>query len=405
VHEPPPSPSLLGLTPVRQMYLAAFFVAVTAGALSGIFPPFVQASGYELGTVGFLVSLSSVFSLASRLPAGALFTGRRGPALTAAGALLFAASTAAFALTTDLVPLIVSRSLNGLGYGVFTTINLAVLMGAIARPDQRSGITGWYLAWIAAGHALGGYVSGFMVDTLGYGPTFVVGSAAVVLALPFSLVRAPAAPRAPAGPAAAAERPWRAMLTLPLLIPSLQVFSINAFSQIVWVLYPLYGLGVGLSLTIIGLHRGSMSSTGMVSRPLAGQLHRWVSYGQATTWGLVGTAIATMLIPFFTAALPLLMLHVVLGALRSVAMVSSMAAAVEYAGADLRKRGMASGLYHFASDCANVLTPLASGLLADRIGLAPTFWVLPAALTGVYFALLATSALAARVPRGSAQRG
>jgi predicted MFS family arabinose efflux permease len=278
-------------------------------------------------------------------------------------------------------------------------------MGAIARPDQRSGITGWYLAWIAAGHALGGYVSGFMVDTLGYGPTFVVGSAAVVLALPFSLVRAPAAPRAPAGPAAAAERPWRAMLTLPLLIPSLQVFSINAFSQIVWVLYPLYGLGVGLSLTIIGLHRGSMSSTGMVSRPLAGQLHRWVSYGQATTWGLVGTAIATMLIPFFTAALPLLMLHVVLGALRSVAMVSSMAAAIEYAGADLRKRGMASGLYHFASDCANVLTPLASGLLADRIGLAPTFWVLPAALTGVYFALLATSALAARVPRGSAQRG
>jgi MFS family permease len=381
------------------MYLASFFVAVTAGAISGILPPFVQSAGYDVATVGFLVSVSSVFSLASRLPAGAFLSGRRAPIFGGLGAILFAASTAVLALTTDLVPLAVARALTGLGYGVFTTVNLALLMGAIERPERRASTTGWYLAWIAAGHATGGYVSGFMVDTIGYSSTFLFVAAVMVLALPFTLARGapPAAGGAPAR--TVGGHGWAMVLALPLLVAALQVFSINAFSQVVWVLFPLYGLEVGLTLTIIGIQRGSMSSAGIFSRPLAGQLHRWISYQQAATWGLAGTALATMMIPLFVAPIPLLVVHVILGVLRSIAMVTSMAAAIEYAGADLRKRGMAAGAYNFASDCANVLAPIAGGLIADRIGLAATFWVMPAGLSLVYFLLLAFSALMAHAPR------
>ena len=84
------------LTPIRQMYLAMFFVAVAASMTSATFPPYVRASNYDVATVGFLVSVYSVMSLASRLPAGALDRPRSH--LVAVGATgLFALSTAAYA--------------------------------------------------------------------------------------------------------------------------------------------------------------------------------------------------------------------------------------------------------------------------------------------------------------------
>jgi predicted MFS family arabinose efflux permease len=118
-----------------------------------------------------------------------------------------------------------------------------------------------------------------------------------------------------------------------------------------------------------------------------------VSYNALATGGLVLTAAVSMLVPLLTTFLPLLLLNIVLGGLRAAALVGSMVAAVEYGGTDPRKRGVAAGVYNFASDAANVLTPFAGGLIADRIGLGPTFWVMSVGLIAIYLGLLGLSIL------------
>jgi MFS family permease len=382
------------LTPVRQAYLAVFVLSVSISIQSADFPPFAQAVGYEVATVGFLVSVFSVFSLVSRLPAGALLSGRVAPLAAAGATVLLALSTAGYAVAYDLALLTVVRATSGLAYGVVSTLNMAVLMGAIERRDQRAAATGWYLGWLAAGNAVGGFLCGWLADAVGYQATFVVSALVLILALPLVAARSSAARPGTSRHAAVdhGRTSWTWMFRLPLLVSGLQAFNVNALSQLIWTFYMLYGLGIGLTLSLLGLHRGAYSTMSMVARPLVGRLTRWVSYSAMATWGLVLTAGLTLLVPVLNGFLPLLALNVVLGGLRAGALVGSMVAAVEYAGDDPRKRGMAAGMYSFATDGANVLTPLIGGLVAERIGLAATFWAMPLGLIAIYLGLLAMSA-------------
>ena len=382
---------------MRQAYLAIFVLSVSISIQSAVFPPFVQAVGYEVATVGFLVSIFSVFSLVSRLPAGALLSGRVATPAAAGATILLALTTAAYGLAQDLPLLTLVRAASGLAYGVIGTLNMAVLMGAIERREQRAAATGWYLGWLAAGNAVGGFLCGWLADAVGYQATFFVSAAVLILALPLVVTRQPPAVSAPKGAGAAAGRtPWTWMFQLPLLVAGLQAFNVNALSQLIWTFYMLYGLEIGLTLSLLGLHRGAYSTTSMFARPLVGQLTRWVSYSSMATWGLILTAAITLLVPVLSGFLPLLVLNIVLGGLRAGALVGSMVSAVEYAGEDPRKRGMAAGLYSFATDGANVLTPLIGGLLAERIGLATIFWAMPVGLIALYLGLLAVSAWHAR---------
>jgi MFS family permease len=373
--------------------MAVFVLSVSISIQSAVFPPFVQATGYEVATVGFLVSMFSVFSLVSRLPAGALLSGRVAPIAAVGATVLLALSTAGYALSHNLAVLTAMRATSGLAYGVIGTLNMAVLMGAIEQRERRAAATGWYLGWLAAGNAVGGFLCGWLADAVGYEATFLISAAVLLLALPLVAGR----PTGPVGASKGVEKrgerpPWTWMFQLPLLVSGLQAFNVNALSQLIWTFYMLYGLEIGLTLSLLGLHRGAYSTTSMIARPLVAQLTRWVSFSSMATWGLVLTAAVTLLVPVLGGFLPLLVLNIVLGGLRAGALVGSMVAAVDFAGDDPRKRGMAAGMYSFATDCANVLTPLVGGLVAGRIGLAATFWTMPLGLITLYLGLLAVSA-------------
>src|SRR3954471_5022198 len=381
------------------MYLAMFFVAVAASMTSATFPPYVRASNYDVATVGFLVSVYSVMSLASRLPAGALAASRRSHLVAVGATGLFALSTAAYAMAGDLASFTLIRVLSGFAYGVITTVNMALLMEAVDPPERRASVTGWYLGWIAAGHATGGFLSGVMVDHLGFRTAYLLIAVVILVGLPFSVARgAPTTGARGLAPAVRPESrvPWRAALSLTLLIPALQAFTLNALSQVMWAFYPLYGLSVGLTLTVLGVHAGAFSTTSMVARMLVGQVSHHISYRQLGTLSLFATAVLTLLVPLFSTFLPLLVLNILLGALRAGALVGSMVAAFEYAGGDARKRGMAAGVYSFGTDTAMVGAPLIGGLIAEQIGLDGIFWALPTALMTLYFGLLGVNLLVAR---------
>lgn len=396
-------PGRLALTPVRQMYLLTFFVSYGYSAANSIFPPFAQQRGFDVATVGVLMSAYAVTSLLSRLPAGALFSGPRAPLAAALAMLLQAASIASYTLVDGLGPLLVLRACNGLAYGVVTTVNMTLLMGAIERPDQRGGATGWYLFWMAAAYSIGNFVSGFLVDHFGYGVTFQLAALMTLVVLPMLGLRAAlrrggatrgGARRATPG----AAFDWRFLLSLPLLVPALQAFSINALSQLMWVYFPLYGLGVGLSLGAVGVLRGVYSSGSMITRPFVGGLGGRFGYSPVATGTLVVSAALTTLVPLFAAFWPLLALNAVLGGLRSGTLVGSMAATMDLGG-DARRRGLAAGMYSFGTDAGNILGPVLGGVLAERLGLGPMFAATALTLLAVYLLLLALSALVQRRQR------
>jgi len=238
-----------------------------------------------------------------------------------------------------------------------------------------------------------------MVDNLGFQTSYLLIAVVILVGLPFSVARgAPKTEGRGLAPVVRPEStlPWRAALSLTLLIPALQAFTLNALSQIMWTFYPLYGLSVGLTLSVLGVHAGAFSTTSMIARTLVGQIGHRVSYRQLGTLSLFATAALTMLVPVFSTFLPLLVLNVLLGALRAGALVGSMIAAFEYAGDDARKRGMAAGVYTFGTDTAMVGAPLIGGLIAEQIGLAGIYWALPVALMTLYFGLLGINLIVAR---------
>jgi MFS family permease len=383
------------LTPVRQMYLVAFFSSLSYMAATSVFPPFARELGFEVGAIGVLMSVYAVASLLSRLPTGALLHGPRAPLAAAVGVLCQAASTVAYTLVDSYGALFALRAIGGLAYGVVTTVNLTLLMGAIERPEQRGAVTGWYLFWMAAAYAVGNYVTGFLVDWLGYHATFRLAAAVPLAVLPLLGLRAALRPPraiAVGQPGQAfAWRDLRALASLALLVPALQAFTVNALCQVMWVFYPLYGLGVGLSLGVLGVQRGAYSSASMLTRPFVGQAGQRLGYHRIATAALITSAGLTALVPLFTGFWPLLGLHILLGGLRSGALVGSMAATIEYGGADARQRGLAAGMYNFATDAGNILGPLVGGLLAEQFGLPALFVLLPALLLAVYLGLLGAS--------------
>ena len=394
---------LLTLTPVRRMYLVAFCSSLGYMAANAVFPPFARELGYDVAAVGALMAIYAVASLLSRLPTGALVHGPRALLAAAAAALLQAGTTAAYPLIDGYGGLLALRGAGGMAFGVVTTVNMALLMGTIERPEQRGAATGWYLFWMAAAYSVGNYVSGFLVDTLGYGLTFQLAALVTLGVLPLLKGRSEGRREpvpAPHRAEAFALRDLRRMASTALLVPALQAFTVNALSQLMWVFYPLYGLSVGLSLGLLGVQRGAYSSASMLTRPFVGQAGQRLRYSRIGTVALTISAVLTVLVPLFTGFWPLLALNIALGGLRSGALVASMAATIEHGGNDTRQRGLAAGLYNFATDAGNILGPLLGGVVAEQLGLPMMFVIMPVLLLGGYLGLLGASRVAVARQRG-----
>jgi len=168
-----------------------------------------------------------------------------------------------------------------------------------------------------------------------------------------------------------------------------RVFVVNALLSMAWDLHtffiPIYGSGLGLSASRIGMILAAFAAATFAVRVLMPWIARRLSEFQVLTSALFLAGAAYGLFPFVSSMGPLMALSFALGlALGSAQpMVMSLLHSIAPAG----RMGEAAGVRMSIINASTFAVPLLFGAASTSLGLAPVFWSVGAALaSGGWFA-------------------
>src|SRR4051794_19620678 len=381
-----------GAHALLPLYAASAVLTLGEGAFQLLTPPYMQERGVSPLVIGSAVSAYGLVSLVARLPAGAVYRSHRAWWLIAGGTVL---SSVAFALLTRTATpalLVLLVALDGAGFAIASTANMAALMER--RPDgaNAGSIMGWYTGSLGAGYALAGFVGGGLGDALGTSTAILV--LALVPLAAGALLSLVVRATAPGRVAEAGDRVawWRGFHGLPALIwlAFFVTLYINLVSGVVLTFFPIYGLAIGLTLTQIGFLQGIHGAAASVVRFLSGIVFRVVSYARTLPPMVALSGISVAAIAGVKLVVILAVAFAALGLTRGLLRVASAALVMDGAGETDARRGAASGVYLAGLDLGKIVGPLVGGVGADVVGLRATFLAGSLAFPLVYFRLAGT---------------
>ncbi len=354
-------------------------ITVQSNSASTIIPPFLDEMRIPVAVLGTLVSLGPVLSLASRLPAGISYSRQRARLLISISILAMGITNFLYSFVTNGMSFAIIHALNGFAYGAVTTLYMAFYVDSIPADENRSHAMGYYVGTLALGYSTGNFFGGLMADHLGFGPTFQIG--AFLSLVPIALLwlwhgTTEVERKYTADPQRSrftAVGSLRALLEPELATVVMVALFLNLLHQMGGVFISLYGLGVGMSLTQIGILRASYAGCNAVTRPISGHVvskfgHRGLSYA-----GIPLQSLVLMLIPLFTGFGAVLAVYVVSGLMRAVVIVANAVGLVQDVDENKVRRGLASGVYNAAGDLGNILGPAIGGFIAHLSSVSGVF--------------------------------
>jgi predicted MFS family arabinose efflux permease len=378
---------------LAPIYLSVFLFVAGNAALSVLVPVYLsQEAHLHVATIGAVVGVFGFASLAARLPVGLAYSVARGRAFLLTGGALSAAAFAVAPFIVDPVVFGTVMALNGLGWSIATTAQLALL---VARPPggvSTAAAMGWFSGATGLGNMVGAVLGGITADMIGLRPTFFL-LAATPLVGALLMGRTVASSDAivrEEGRIVRDGAAWRLLFRMPIAVWAgvLVMFFINGLNAVTNTFHPVLALGAGLSLTQIGALSSIRSWASSSSRFGSGPLFsRFDPAGFTLPLVVVGT-LATCLIPSVIESFLLQVpLFVVAGLSRGLLRVTGSAEAFEAAGEDDRRHGLVSALLYGGLDLGKILLPVIGGVVAGAWGIATMFRVVPLALLLLYLAL------------------
>ena len=392
------------MTPLRRVPIRPFtglligtgLATLANGTFNLLVGPAVASRGHTEAVIGVVVAIGSLSSLLLRIPAGNAFRSGRATALVLVGSALAAAGYASLPMASAAPVLAGLSALQGAGFAVATTAGMAALMERRPAALGAGSLMGWYTGSIGAGYALAGFVGGALADTVGLRGAL---AAAALTALLSGGVTVRALDRLPlhrtdreAG--AAPLRGWVRGMPAGVWLGFAVAVYINLVNGGMNAFFPLYALGIGLTLTQIGMLAGIHATLASVVRFGAGSFLDRFPY-RAVVAALVaatGLGVAAVAIPRGSVAFA--GLFAVIGLARGVLRVVSGAVVMDSAGPSSRHRGRASGIYLAGLDLGNAVGPLIGGSVAEVAGIRGSFPLLGLVPAAVF--LVAAAALARR---------
>jgi MFS family permease len=401
------------LSSLVRIYLALLIVTTTDGALNTIFSPYLNSLQYPLEQIGIIVALFGVTQLIARLPSGILYgRGKVGPLMTGL-LVLYSASMVAFAYPGGTLYLLFWTMAHGFAFGGIGTVLLAWAIDLNPPGASQAATMGWYTAALSGGYSIGYFLGGYIADHWGFPSAFIVAgllpalSVALVLTLtsarptePERSLRAPV-PQRSTGPR---RTEWLKAISPNLMLATLIAFYLNFLDDGFAAFFPLYGLGVGLNLTFIGLLKSIRSFTATGLRPFSGWIFRYLPMRLLSNVLLVAWAGCVIIVPNLREPWMLVILFAAMGVCRGLTRVSSATMIAEEKARNPHSIGIASGLYNAGLDVGSFIGPMLAGWIAALTGIETMFRIAPLAVLTVY--VLAAVAVAryeaAQLPRAEA---
>jgi len=380
-----------------KLLLPLVAITVQGNSASTIIPPFLNDLRIPLAAIGSLISINPILALASRLPVGMAYRSHRARLLISLAVLLMGVTNFLYSLAQSSLAFALIHAVNGLAYGAVTTLYMAFYVDSLAPDENRNHAMGYYVGTLALGYSTGNFFGGLMADHFGYGPTFQAAAflSLVPVALLWGLQGSSGQDASKVKHRTTAKLTFRdsfkALLEPELAIVVVVALFLNLLHQMGGVFISLYCLGVGMTLTQIGIIRAAFAGCNAVTRPISGHIvnkfgHRGLSYA-----GIPLQSVLLMLIPLFTGFGAILIVYVISGLMRAIVIVANAVGLVQDVDESKVQRGMASGIYNAAGDLGNILGPSIGGLIAQATSIGGVFVVGSLGSTALF--LLATVAV------------
>jgi MFS transporter, DHA1 family, multidrug resistance protein len=378
---------------LAPVYVSVFLFVAGNAALSVLIPVYLSRDAHlDVATIGAVVGVFGTASLVARLPVGLAYSFERGRIFLLGGGALTAAAFAGAPFVHDPLVFGVLMALNGLGWSIATTAQLALL---VARPPGQvstAAAMGWFSGATGLGNMVGAVLGGVTADLVGLRPTFFLLAATPLLGAVL-MTRSVGASTAIVREDRVRVRhgaAWRLLLRMPVAVWAgvLVMFFINGLNAVTNTFHPVLAIGAGLSLTQIGALSSIRSWASSSSRFGSGPVfERFDPAGLTLPLVIVGT-VATCLIPSVIASFLLqIPLFAIAGLSRGLLRVTGSADAFDAAGADDRRHGLVSALLYGGLDLGKIVLPVVGGAVAGVWGIATMFRVVPLALLLLYLAL------------------
>ncbi|HEV8686375.1 MAG TPA: MFS transporter [Gaiellaceae bacterium] len=382
-----------GVRALVPLYAASAVLTLGEGSFALLVPPYMHSRGISTVVIGAAISAYGLVSLAARIPSGAVYRSHRAWSLIAGGCILSSLAFALITRTANPVLLTAFVALDGAGFAIATTANMAALIERRPEGSNAGSIMGWYTGSLGAGYAVAGFVGGSLGDAVGAGDAILIlALVPLVAGTLLALVVGRTAPaRRDGGEAIARTAWWRDLRHVAPLVwlAFFVTLYINLVSGVLLTFFPIYGLAIGLTLTQIGVLQGIHGAAAAAVRFLSGLVFRWVSYERTLPVMVLVSGLSVAAIGGIKALVVLGAAWATLGLTRGLLRVSSAALVMDEAGETDARRGAASGIYLAGLDLGKVLGPLAGGIGADVIGIRATFLVASVSFPVVYFVLAA----------------
>jgi MFS family permease len=333
--------------------------------------------GASPALVGLLAALFCAPVAFTSVPMGRWFDrrGARLPLLFAA--LLMSAGSAAAWLWRELGALFIVSLLVGTCYNVFV-VNGHQQIGRQSRPGDKVGNYSMYMQANAMANFIAPLITGFAIDGFGHAATFLMLAllplvSATAIAAGWLRLK-PAEPQALA--AAAGGRGGALELLKPRLMRGIFTGAVVAFLALNFYsfLMPVYGSGIGLSASEIGMVVSAFSIATVLARGALPAASRRLEGQPLMIYSMAATGAGLMLLPLFTQAGLLGVVSFAVGFVMGAA--APLALAMMNEASPPGREGEVMGLRLSLLNGLQTLVPLAGGALGGVIGVGPVFAVM-----------------------------
>jgi predicted MFS family arabinose efflux permease len=391
----------VALRRLAPVYASVFLFTAGMSSLQILIPVYLSGTG-RLGpaAIGLIIGVFGVASLAARLPVGLAYSAHRATAFLVLGGALSALAFALVPATENPVVLTVLMGLNGVGWSIASTSQLALL---VARPPggvSTAVAMGWFAGATAFGN-IAAVLGGATADLIGLRPTFFILAVTPLVAAILMVRGVASAAVVRAEPAEPQPRlRLRHHLTgLPLAVwvGVLVMFFINSLNALTNTFHPVLALASGLTLTQIGALSSTRSWASSSSRFGSGPLFSRFDAALFTLPLVVLGTLATCAIPSVrTSFLLQLPLFALAGVSRGLLRVTGSADAFDSAAGDDRRHGVIAALLYAGLDVGKIAGPVVGGVVAGLWGIATMFQIVPLVFLALYLALALPARYAGR---------